>query len=210
MIETSIPGAAEAGDGAASPSAHARSAKTAGIERDLSAGMGVWFIGIAETNHEPRGGRKVALGRRYAPAVRRSFSHPMRVRWAECDPQGAVFNGNYLIYFDVALTELWREAIGRYDEMVESGVDMVMAEVRVRYLAPVLFDDEIDVRVELTRLGTTAMSTRMTIERGGAPTTEGELRHVFIDTASRSKTAMPDHIRSSLEPYLAGVVARPG
>ena len=30
------------------------------------------------------------------------------MRYGECDPQGIVFNANYLLYFDVAFTELWR------------------------------------------------------------------------------------------------------
>ena len=37
------------------------------------------------------------------------FRHPIRVRYNECDPQGHVFNANYLAYFDIAMTELWRE-----------------------------------------------------------------------------------------------------
>lgn len=35
-----------------------------------------------------------------------TFFHSLRVRWAEVDPQGIVFNGNYLTYLDVATTEL--------------------------------------------------------------------------------------------------------
>ena len=38
--------------------------------------------------------------------------HVLRVRFGECDPQGIVFNAHYVAYFDVALTELWREALG--------------------------------------------------------------------------------------------------
>ena len=34
-----------------------------------------------------------------------SFFHRLRVRWAEVDLQRVVFNGNYLLYFDVAFTE---------------------------------------------------------------------------------------------------------
>jgi len=30
-----------------------------------------------------------------------SFVHELRVRYGECDPQGIVFNANYLLYFDV-------------------------------------------------------------------------------------------------------------
>ena len=32
------------------------------------------------------------------------FVHRLRVRYGECDAQGVVFNANYLMYFDVALT----------------------------------------------------------------------------------------------------------
>lgn len=44
------------------------------------------------------------------------FSHTLRVRFRKCDPQGIVFNGNYVGYFDDAFTELWRSA--RFDELV--------------------------------------------------------------------------------------------
>jgi len=36
------------------------------------------------------------------------FVHELRVRYGECDPQGIVFNANYLSYFDITVTELWR------------------------------------------------------------------------------------------------------
>ena len=46
------------------------------------------------------------------------FVHELRVRYGECDPQGIVFNANYLLYFDVAFTEMWRAAVGPWQEMV--------------------------------------------------------------------------------------------
>jgi len=36
------------------------------------------------------------------------FVHTLRVRWAEVVKQDIVFNGHYLTYFDVAITEYWR------------------------------------------------------------------------------------------------------
>jgi acyl-CoA thioester hydrolase len=45
--------------------------------------------------------------------------YPLRVRYAECDPQQIVFNANYFAYFDVAMTELWRAAIKCYTAMLE-------------------------------------------------------------------------------------------
>ena len=135
------------------------------------------------------------------------FRHRIRVRWNECDLQGVVFYANYLMYFDIAMTELWRDTAGSYQEMVASGTDMVVAEVRVRYLAPARFDDEIDVLAEVARMGTTGMTTRLTIVRAEDDTTlvEGEVRHVFVDPATGEKKPIPDDVREALAPYAAPV-----
>jgi acyl-CoA thioester hydrolase len=115
-----------------------------------------------------------------------------------------VFNANYVAYFDVILTELWREALGRYQDMVDAGTDMVVAEVNVRFLGPARFDDDVDFEARLMRLGETSMSTRIDASTGGSPVVRGEIRHVFIDPATKAKTPMPENIRQALEPYLEG------
>ena len=46
-----------------------------------------------------------------------AFVHRLRVRYNECDAQGHVFNANYFVYFDIILTELWREALGSYEAL---------------------------------------------------------------------------------------------
>ena len=83
----------------------------------------------------------------------RRHQHVLRVRYGECDPQGIVFNANYLMYADVAFTELWREAIGPWLEMTERGYDAVVAETRLIFRAPARFDDEIAVGLQIARLG---------------------------------------------------------
>ena len=128
------------------------------------------------------------------------FRHSLRVRWGECDPQGVVFNANYLAYFDIAITELWRD-LGGYAQMVAGGADMVVAEARIRYLAPLRFDDEIEVVARVTRLGDTSMTTEVVIEGGGEPAAEGELRHVFVESGGGSTAPIPDRIRDGLSRY---------
>ena len=113
-----------------------------------------------------------------------------------------MFNANYVAYFDVILTELWREALGSYQEMVDAGTDMVVAEANVRFLGPARFDDEIEFEARLTRLGETAMSTRIDATTNRQPVVQGDVRHVFIDPATKTKQPMPDAIRAGLEPYL--------
>jgi acyl-CoA thioester hydrolase len=132
-----------------------------------------------------------------------SFRHRVRVRYSDCDPQGVLFFANHFTYFDIAITELWREAIGPYGEMIDGGVDMVVAEASIRYRAPVPFDEDIEVSAEVTRLGRTGMTTRLRILREGEVASEGELRHVFVSAGGNEKREIPDEVRAGLEPYLA-------
>ncbi len=135
----------------------------------------------------------------------RAFSHSLRVRFAECDPQGVVFNARYLEYFDVVLTELWRAAFGGYDAIMdEHDVDIVVAEAAIRYRSALRFDEVFELRATIERLGTTSMTTAIAVERDGESVAAGELRHVFIARGSGAKTAIPEPIRAALAPYARG------
>jgi acyl-CoA thioester hydrolase len=112
-----------------------------------------------------------------------------------------VFNANYVTYFDIALTELWREAIGPYTAMTDAGTDMVVAEVWARYLGAARFDDVLAIEVVPTRLGNTAMTTRTEVRLDGRLVVEGRIRHVFVDATTREKRPIPDDVRRALEPY---------
>lgn len=149
------------------------------------------------------------------------FVHELRVRYGECDPQGIVFNANYLLYFDVVFTELWRAAVGPWQEMVERGIDAVVAEARVRFHAPARFDDELQLHARVTRLGSTSITTAIEVRRSDPPRpdgepvlasnllVEGELRHVCVATTPAdgighpTKTEMPDWIREGLRSFAA-------
>jgi acyl-CoA thioester hydrolase len=130
------------------------------------------------------------------------FTHSFRVRYGECDPQGIVFNANYIAYFDLAITELWREAFGSYAVMEERGVDMVVAEVNAQFRGSARFDDLVDLGVAIERLGTTSMTTRLLLHREEELLVEGWIRHVFVDAEGWEKTEIPDWLREGLEPYL--------
>ena len=130
------------------------------------------------------------------------FKHPLRVRFHECDPQGIVFNANFLAYADIAMTELYREAFGSWqDAMAAGGVDMVVAEANVRFFAPLHFDDEVELIVIVTNLGTTSTTTIVAVERDGTPHAEVMLRHVVVDPETRQKAPIPDALKVGLERY---------
>ena len=136
-----------------------------------------------------------------------TFVHELRVRYGECDPQGIVFNANYLLYFDVAFTELWRAAVGPWQEMVGRGIDAVVAEANISFRSPARFDDELQLRARVTRLGSTAITTEIDVMRGDELLVAGRLRHVCVSTDTWTKTELPEWVRSGLEPFASASAA---
>jgi acyl-CoA thioester hydrolase len=129
------------------------------------------------------------------------FVHELRVRYGECDLQGIVFNANYLLYLDVAITELWREAVCPWQEMAERGVDAVVAEANLRFRAPARYDDVLRLEARVTRLDDTSITTEIDVVRDGKALVEGRLEHVFVDTSTWKRTQMPDWIREGLSRF---------
>ena len=137
-----------------------------------------------------------------------TFRHSIRVRYGECDAQGVVFNANWLAFFDIVITEVWRDRVGDYMDMIDShDTDMVVAEANVRFLGPARFDDVVDFELRVTKLGTTSLSTAIDGSVEGRPVVAGAMRHVFIDPATKGKKEMPEHIRAAFEPLVSEPVA---
>lgn len=135
------------------------------------------------------------------------FTHRLRVRWAEVDAQGVVFNGHYLTYFDVGVTEYWRAAGLRYPEaFVGAETDLFLVKATVEYHAPARFDDWLDVAVRCVRLGRSSMTYALAVYRQDERLTGGELIYVHADPRTRTAQPLPDGVRDALrrfEPTLA-------
>src|SRR4051812_50142773 len=86
------------------------------------------------------------------------FVHTLRVRYHECDAQGIVFNAHHFAYFDITLTELWREAFGSYDALVEAGTDVVVVDAAASFKGSPRFDDPIHVEMTIARPRATSMT----------------------------------------------------
>ncbi len=132
------------------------------------------------------------------------FTMPLRVRWAEVDRQGVVFNGHYLTYFDVGITEYWR-AIGLpYPEgIANTGIDLFVAKAVVNYHAPLEYDDMLELGVRVARLGNSSLTFAIQINRQGKCLTTGEVVYVMTDMVSRRSCPIPHKVRQGIEAFEA-------
>jgi acyl-CoA thioester hydrolase len=130
------------------------------------------------------------------------FSHRLRVRWAEVDRQGIVFNGHYLTYFDVGITEYYR-AIGHPypGELTASGSDLFARKAQIEFHAPAQYDDWVDVCVRVARLGNSSFDFAIEVYREAQLLVSGTLVYVNADPASRRSVRLPDFLREAMRRY---------
>ncbi|HEX2531626.1 MAG TPA: thioesterase family protein [Burkholderiaceae bacterium] len=127
------------------------------------------------------------------------FFHSLRVRWAEVDMQGIVFNGHYLTYFDVAFTEYWRATdLPTVIQQAQEGREMFARKASIEYQSPACFDDMLDIGVRCAGIGRSSLRFLLEIHRGGTHLVSGELVYVYADTSVRQSIPLPDRWRETL------------
>lgn len=118
-----------------------------------------------------------------------TFLHPLRVRWAECDIQEIVYNVNYFLYFDVAVTE-WFRALG-FAQSSKNLVEFVTVHARSDFRAPARYDEMIEIGVRCARLGTKSMDVALEIYRDGEVLNQGLMTYAHFDQALKATTPIP-------------------
>ena len=125
------------------------------------------------------------------------FSHRLRVRWAEVDKQGIVFNGHYLTYFDVGVTEYYR-AIGKPypDALVTGDADLYAKKAQIEYHASAEYDDLIDVCVRVGRIGGSSFEFLIELYRAEQLLVSGSLVYVNANPHTRKSTPLPEWLKT--------------
>lgn len=121
------------------------------------------------------------------------FFHPLRVRWSELDPQGIVFNPNYFVYFDIAVSEYLRALEFTYPEgFAAAGSDMFAVQANANFCASARYDDEIEVAARVIRLGRTSFAFELGIFRAEELLVHGSLVYVNAALENRKPAVLPE------------------
>ena len=88
-----------------------------------------------------------------------------RVRYAEVDRMGYVHHGNYAAYFEMGRTELLRASGGRYRDMEETGLLVVVVRVDCRYKSPARYDDLIEIETRIAKVTAAKIIHEYTVRR---------------------------------------------
>lgn len=109
----------------------------------------------------------------------------LRVRYAETDQMGVVYHSNYLIWFEVGRTELFRNLGLPYTIFEEQGLSLAVVEASCRYRRPAKYDDELVVYTHMENLSSRIITFSYKVLKGTILLTEGKTSHVFLDQEGR-------------------------
>jgi len=130
------------------------------------------------------------------------FVYTLRVRWSEVDKQGIVFNGHYLTYFDVGVTEYYRTIGTPYpDAIVSEGGDLFAKKAVIEYHASAEYDDLIDVCVRVTRIGGSSFEFQIELYRGDELLVSGSLVYVNANPDTRKSAPLPGFLKNAFRDF---------
>jgi acyl-CoA thioester hydrolase len=131
-----------------------------------------------------------------------AFSHRLRVRWSEVDRQDIVFNGHYLTYFDLGMTEYLRAMGFPYPTgLLEAGSDLFVVKATVEYKASARYDEEIDIHCRVARIGRSSIQFLFEIYRGDDVLVTGENIYVNADPQTKQSAPVPEVLREAIKRF---------
>ena len=129
------------------------------------------------------------------------FAHRQRVRFGETDLQGVVYYANYLLFAEIGRIAYLRELGIVYDrDMLAHAVDFTIGEARVRYQAPLRFDDEYDIKVRVGEIRHSSWTFEYAIDRAdGLHCADVSTIQVMVDRTTGRATRIPAELKQTLE-----------
>lgn len=138
---------------------------------------------------------------------RTDFRHleALRVRWAEIDAQGIVFNGHYLTYVDTAISGYWRAmALPYADTMRSLGGDLYVRRATLDYRGSARYDDRLDIGIRCREFGNSSMKVEAAVFHGDDLLVQAEMVYVFADPGTQTPLRLPDPLRALVNDFEAG------
>ncbi|EGW40273.1 thioesterase family protein [Desulfosporosinus sp. OT] len=126
----------------------------------------------------------------------------LRVRYSETDQMGIVYHANYLVWFEVGRSELFRELNLPYTQFEEQGLGLAVIEASCRYRKPARYDDELVVITEMDQISSRAAKFSYRVYHEEILLAEGKTVHVFINKEGRPADVRKYAIWPRLEPIL--------
>lgn len=118
-----------------------------------------------------------------------------KVQYYETDMMGVVHHANYIHWMEEARIDFMDQIGFPYKRMEAEGVFSPVKSIRVNYLKPCTFGDEVDVTVGVQDFNGVVITITYDMRVNGEPVFSGTSEHVFLDRDGkfvRMRRVMPE------------------
>jgi len=134
------------------------------------------------------------------------FKHTylVTVRNYEIDWQGIVHNGNYLLYFEVARIDYFRQLGMQIDEKLINGSEkIVVVRNEIDYYNSATFSDQLKIYTRLARIGNSSFATEalMFHSQTNLPIAKNITTMVWLHPSTNKSTPVPDEFRKLVQKF---------
>ena len=126
-----------------------------------------------------------------------AFTHRIRVRYAEIDGQGVVFNAHWLTYFDDSCTR-FMDSLGFGAEFWTVEFDVMLVRAVVEWSGSARFDEWVEIDVAPVRLGTKSFDLGYRASVGGRAVCTATITYVAVEPGKNTSTVIPERVRTAL------------
>lgn len=126
-----------------------------------------------------------------------AFVHRIRVRYAEIDGQGVVFNAHWLTYFDDSCTR-FVTSLGLGPGFWIKEFDVMLVKAVLEWTGPAGFDDWIDIAVEPSRIGTKSFDLTYRASVDGRDACRATITYCAVRPGLNDPVVIPDPVRAAL------------
>jgi acyl-CoA thioester hydrolase len=138
------------------------------------------------------------------------FTTEVSVRFAETDAQGIAHNSIYLVWFELARVEYLARFAGGYQALRDQGIEALVLEAHVRYLAPARFADTLRLHARCHDVRGARFSYEYLVERDGERIADGSTSHATVDARTLRPTRVPAALAEAIARAEAGASSSPG
>ena len=126
------------------------------------------------------------------------FQWDVRVYYEDTDSGGVVYYANYLRFMERARTE-WMRSLGFEQDslMAEQGILFAVRSASIDYLRPAVFNDRLDVTVDIRRRGRASLTLAQDVLRqgdSGGPLCTGTVKIACLEAATFRPQPIPEII----------------
>lgn len=104
---------------------------------------------------------------------------------------GVAYHANYLVWMEVARTDLCQSLGFRYRDMEADGILIAVTETHCRYLNAARYDDEVAILTTLGDANRRFVTFDYALSCEGRKVAAGQTRHIFLNREFRP-TRLPD------------------